>query len=229
PGTPGPFDTHYLVSNATSSTTTANMKCYNMVSQRIGPAGGLNISIPAYDMDVVGPSAYALEPNFTDYGWCYFARTVGDDIAVTFIAGLSNNGNLITSNSALALVADTAQSQVSQDDANLPYWTREGSWTTYLLALNPTAVSRNFTMNVYNSAGALQSTTSVTLGARDLDVYTVGTPGGFGNADITNAGTFGKGFVGWVAGVNYTTLQAFIYAVPLDKDDIYRLASGDRP
>ena len=230
----GPFTTHYLISNTTSNSTTVNVKCYNDITARVGPAAGINVSLGSFDMDVYTPISLGLttDPAYTGYGWCYFARTVGDDVAVTFIAGISVGNNLITTDDSKILMSDTAQSMTTDQDANIPYWTKEGSWNTHLLALNPTATARTFTMDVYNASGVLQGTDSLVLSARDLDFISipdaVGATG-YGNADIGISGPLGHGFVGWVAGVNYTSLQGFIYPVPLDKDDASLLVSGDRP
>jgi hypothetical protein len=230
----GPFTTHYLVSSTTATGATVNMKCYNDGALRVGPAGGLNIILGAFDMDAFWLSTVSgvtTDPNFTGYGWCYFAVTSGDDVAVTFIAGLSVGNNLITTNNSLLLMADTAQSYVTTNDANIPYWTKEGSWNTYLLPINPTTTSRTITMNVYNPSGVLLGTWTGTgpFAGRDLDFISipdaVGATG-YGNADIS---VNGRGFVGWVAGVNYTSFQGYIYPVPLDKDDVSILSSGDRP
>jgi len=230
----GPFTTHYLVSSTTPSGATVNMKCYNDHGVLLAPTAGTTISLGAYDMDPIwlsGVSGLTTDPNFTGFGWCYFAVTGGDDVAVTVIAGISVNNNLITTNDSTLLMADTAQSYVTFEDANIPYWTKEGSWNTYLVAINPTTTSRNITMRVYNASGVLLGTwTGISgLGARDLDFISipdaVGATG-FGNADI---GISGRGFVGWVAGVNYTSFQGFIYPVPLDIDDKSLLVAGDRP
>ena len=235
PPATGPFTTHYLVSSTTSSGATVNMKCYNDTFNRVGPAAGTTINLGPFDMDAIwlsGVSGLTTDPSFTGYGWCYFAVTSGDDVAVTFIAGLSVGNNLIATNDSKILMSDTAQSMTTLQDANIPYWTKEGSWNTHLLALNPTTTARTFTMNVYNASGALQGTFPIILSARDLDFLSipdaVGATG-YGNADIGISGPLGHGFVGWVAGVNYASFQGFIYPVPLDKDDVSLLGSGDRP
>lgn len=235
PPATGPFTTHYLISSTTSAGATVNVKCYSdLAGTRVGPAAGTNVSLGPFDMDVYTPITLGLttDPAYTGYGWCYFAVTSGDDVAVAFIAGLSVGNNLITTNDSKILMSDTAQSMTTLQDANIPYWTKEGSWNTHLLALNPTATGQTFTMNVYNASGVLQGTFSIILSARDLDFLSipdaVGATG-YGNADIGISGPLGHGFVGWVAGVNYASFQGFIYPVPLDKDDVSLLGSGDRP
>ncbi len=237
----GPFTTHYLISSTTGSGATVNVKCFNDTIQRVGPVGGTTVTLGPFEMEVWDPVSLNLTPdvNFTGFGWCYFAATVGDDIAVAFIAGISVGGNLITTNNSLAIMADTAQSQVTDGcgggdcDANIPYWTKEGSWNTYLLAISPTTTGTNATMDVYNPAGVLLGTFTFPgtpdLQPRDLDFQSipdsVGTAG-FGHADISAAD---RGFVGWVAGLNFVSFQAFMYPVPLDKDDTDSLGPADRP
>ncbi len=232
----GPFTTHYLVSSTTVTGATVNMKCYDDGEDLLAPTAGTTISLGAFDMDAIwlsSVSGLTTDPHFSGYGWCYFAVTSGDDVAVTLIAGISDGNNLITTNNSLAMMADTAQSKVTNYDANIPYWTNEGSWDTFLLAINPTATNRNITMNVYDASGSLLGTWTGLLGGlgpRDLDFVSipdaVGATG-YGNADIAMSG---RGFVGWVAGVNYASFQAFMYPVPMDKDDVSApLAPGDRP
>lgn len=239
----GPFTTHYLVSSTTGVVgTTVNVKCFNETIEPVGPVGGTTITLAPFEMEVWSPVSLGLTPHvdFTGFGFCYFAVTGGDDIAVTFIAGISEGNNLITTNNSLAIMSDTAQSDVLDGigiaDANIPYWTNEGSWQTYLLFLDPTATGTDLTMDVYNPAGILLGTWSAggtpDLAPRDLDFTSMidavpATAGAWGHADIA---TPDRGFMGWVAGVNLVSFQAFIYPIPLDKDDISTpLGVGDRP
>jgi hypothetical protein len=235
---PGPFTTHYLVSNTTGFTNSVNVKCFNDGGGRVGPAAGITIALSAFEMEVRDPVSLGLtgDLSFTGVGWCYFASDAGggnDDVAVTFLMGASVGGNLITTNDSRGLMADTAQGQVTIDDANIPYWTQEGSWGTFIFALNPTATSRTVTMDVYNPAGALLGTWpgDGPFAARDLDFTQVvdavpAAAGGFGMADIEVSG---RGFVGWVIGFNGVSTQAFIYPIALDKDDTSALVPADRP
>jgi hypothetical protein len=56
----------------------------------------------------------------------------------------------------------------------------------------------------------------------------VGVPAytGWGSAVISISG---RGFVGWIAGVNYTSFQAFIVPIPLSVSWVSELVAGDRP
>jgi len=206
-----------------------NVKCFNDSFARVGPAAGINIALSAIEMTVRDPVSLGLtvDPAFTGLGWCYFATSSGDDVAVTFLMGASVGGNLITTNNSRALMADTAQGRVTDDDANIPYWTQEGSWSTFILALNPTATGRTFAMDVYSPVGTLLGTWlgDAGLSARDIDVTSIvdAVPAAathFGMADINISG---RGFVGWVVGFNAVSQQAFLYSIPLDKDDTERL------
>lgn len=240
----GPFTTHYLISETTGSGGTVNVKCFNDQIQRVGPAAGTTVTLAPFEMEAWDPVSLGLtaDLNYTGFGFCYFAQTSlsGDDFAVSFLAGVSEGRNLITTNNSVAIMSDTAQHHASIQDANIPYWTQEGSWTTYVLLVDPTATGRNLDMNIYNSAGTLVGTWSAPgspgLAPRDLDMTTIvdaapGTAGHFGHADINPSGAIvaGAGYMGWVAGLNFTSLQAFMYPIPLDKDDIFDLTSGDRP
>src|SRR5574337_1200804 len=58
------------------------------------------------------------------------------------------------------------------------------------------------------------------------------TAGFWGHADLNAGGSpVGFGYMGWVIGLNNTSLQAFMYPIPLDKDDTEDLGSAitDRP
>lgn len=236
---PGPYTTHYLISSTSGVASTVNVKCYNDTGSRVGAAGGFSVGLGVgFDMDVHDPVTLGLttDPAYSGFGWCYFAVTSGDDVAVTFLVGDSVGGNLITTNNSRFVASGTAQSQVTDDDANIPYWTREGSWDTYIVALNPTASSgHTLTVNIYDSASNFQTSWSgdFGLGARDLDLTSVSAlaPAAFfGNADVDiGSGSSDRGFVGWVSGLNFNSGQAFLYNIPLDKDDLSNLIAGDRP
>jgi hypothetical protein len=241
----GPLTTHYLVSNTTPFVSPVNIKCYNDQIQRVGPAAGTTITLNGFEMEVWSPISLGLTPdvNYTGLGFCYFASidsaTTGDDIAVTFLVGISEGNNLITTNDAVAITADTAQSNVSVDDANIPYWTEEGSWDTYALLVSPKATGSDLDMDVYTTAGTLMGTWSAPgspgLAPRDLDMASLSgeipsTAGGYGHADLdASTAPPGFGYMGWVIGLNNTSLQAFMYPIPLDTDDTTPLTSGDRP
>ncbi len=231
----GPFTTHYLITNAKEFAITVNVKCYSDIGPvRVGPAAGTNFLINPHAIAWADPGSLGLtvDPSFTGFGWCYFASSGGDDyFAVGFVAGVSVGGNLITTNNSRAIMSGTAQHMVSLK-ASVPYWTKEGSWDTYILALNPTTTSRTLDMNAYNSAGGLLGTWTTTLSGRDMDYGTiaalVGVPAytGWGNADLA---INGRGFAGWVAGLNFASLQAFISPIPLSSLWVSELLAGDRP
>ncbi len=239
----GPFTTHYLISETTGLTGgIVNVKCFNDQIQRVGPAGGTNIALAPFALQVFDPVSLGLtvDVNYTGFGFCYFAQTgLGDDFAVSFLAGVSEGGNLITTNNSVAIMSDTAQHNVSNQDANIPYWTQEGSWSTFVLLINPTANLFDIDMKLYNTAGTLLGTWipggTPALAPRDLDMTTIvdaapSTAGGFGHADINSSSAINRGYMGWVAGFNFASLQAFMYQIPLDKDDIaFPLGPGDRP
>ena len=237
---PGPLTTHYLISSTTAFGATVNVKCYNDQIQRVGPAAGTTVTLAPFAMEPWDPVSLGLtaDPLITGLGFCYFAVTAGDDIAVSFLVGISDGNNLITTNNAVAITADTAQSNLSDDDANIPYWTEEGSWDTYVLLVSPRATGSDLDMDVYNAAGALLGTYSAPgipgLAPRDLDMASIvgeipATAGGWGHADLDAAGAAGFGYMGWVVGLNNASLQAFMYPIPLDIDDVNPLVSGDRP
>lgn len=247
----GPLTTHYLISNTVGTTSTVNVKCFNDTLDRVGLAAGTTITLTAYEMEVWSPVTLGLtsDPFDTGLGFCYFAVTDAspDDIAVSFLVGISENNNLITSNDAVAITADTAQSHVTDDDANIPYWTEEGSWDTYVLLVSPKTGSADVDLDVYDAAGNLLGTwTGVAtpgLEPRDLDMASIvgevpAAAGGYGHADVglhTGPPPAGFGYMGWVIGLNNTSLQAFMYPMPLDRDDSTHedgagpLGAADRP
>ncbi len=239
----GPLTTHYLISNTTSSVSPVKIKCYNDQIERVGPAAGTTITLNAFEMEVWSPISLGLtsDAEYTGLGFCYFASTAvfADDIAVSFLVGISEGNNLITTNDAVAITADTAQSNVSDDDANIPYWTEEGSWDTYVLLVSPKATGADLDMDVYNTAGTLMGTWSAPgfpgLAPRDLDMASLSgeipaTAGGYGHADLdASSAPAGFGYMGWVIGLNNTSLQAFMYPIPLDTDDTTSLTDSDRP
>lgn len=236
--TPGPLTTHYLISNGDTSAATVKVTCYNDVIQRVGPAAGTTITLTAFGMEVWSPVTLGLttDLNFTGLGFCYFAVTAGGpEIAVAFLVGISDNENLITTNKSLAMMSDTAQGQVGGSDANIPYWTNEGSWETFILPINPTGVGTDLTLNVYTPGGAVLGTWNSPgtpdLEPRDLDFASISgvVPAAAGLYGIADIDTTDSKFMGWMLGWNSWSLQAFMYPVPLDSDSTTSLDSGDRP
>lgn len=229
----GPYTTHFLVSSMeTASTVNVNVKCYNDSSQRVGPAAGTTIPVAFHGLGVIWLTSLpgvTTDPLFTGIGWCYFTSNTSYDIAVSFLMGISVGNSLIATNNSVGIVADTAQGMVSNSDANIPYWTNEGSWVTLLLALNPTATARTMVMSVYNAAASLLSSGAIVgfTAARDMGVALISASSGtFGVADIDITG---RGFAGWILGFNVASYESFMYQVPLDSTDTSRLISTDRP
>jgi hypothetical protein len=243
----GPLTTHYLISNTTSSVSSlVNIKCFNDQSQRVGPQAGTTITLDPFAMEVWSPISLGLtdDPLNTGLGFCYFASTGGSpgDIAVSFLVGVSELNNLITTNDSVWIMADTAQSNVSDDGANIPYWTQQGAWDTFVLVVGPTALGADIDMNVYDKDGNLMGrwgappdTGSPGLAPRDLDMTSIAAAvpaaaGGFGHADLdAGSAPVDFGYMGWIVGVNNVSLQAFMYPIPLDADDTGALFSDDRP
>ena len=232
PPATGPFTTHYLINNPQSWGITVNVKCYNDYFMRVGPVAGTTVTPGAHSIAYTDPVTLGLttDPSFDGYGWCYFASS--DYFAVGFVTGISVGGNLITTNNSRAIMSGTAQHMVTTQLASVPYWTKEGSWDTYIIALNPTTTAQTLTVSAYNSAGVLLGTWVTALSARDMDWGTiaalVGVPAytSWGNADISISG---RGFVGWVLGLNFTSYQAFIVPIPLSVSWVSELGAGDRP
>jgi hypothetical protein len=233
PPATGPFDTHYLINNARPNPITVNVKCYSDIAGvRVGPAAGTTFDLPAHTIAWANPVSLGLttDPGFTGFGWCYFAGS--DYFAVGFVTGISVANNLITTNNSRAIMSGTAQHMVTTNLASIPYWTKEGSWDTYVLAFNPTTTGQTLTMTAYTPGGAVVGTWITTLSARDMDYGTmaalVGAPSytSWGNADFSITG---RGFVGWMAGINFASLQAFISSVPLSVLWVSELVAGDRP
>jgi hypothetical protein len=229
----GPYTTQYYISSATSSSGNVNVKCFNEFSSRIGPAGGTDITIDfGFDMDRYTLSDLLLpsDPSFTSVGWCYFRVTSGDDVAVGVVMGLGSGATtILSSNSSRLISADTAQSAVTAFDANIPFWTKTGGgeatgggWETYLIAIDPSnAAVGSLFVDVYGEVGNLLGTQSDTFYfGKDLETFKLGAAAGattLGNADVHVSGA--PYFVGWILGINYVSLESFMYAVPLDKDD----------
>jgi len=250
PGIAGPYSTEYYVAATTGNTsTTVNVKCYNEYQDRIGPAGGslieLNDGATAFDTDIVNPVNLQLttDPDFTTRGWCWFERLTGDDFSVGVAMGLGNGqGAILTNNASRAVSMSSASGNVSNQDGSVPIWARtgggfasKGGWESYLIAINPTTIDFTMTVDVYDTGGNVLGSnpfdgpSASPLLARDLDVYELGTAGGGsatrGNADVSIPYVNTRGFAAWVLGVNYVSLESFLYAVPMDKDDTMLLST----
>jgi hypothetical protein len=237
----GPFSTVFYMANGTATIINVNVKCYNDVIQRVGPAAGVTFNLAAFDIDVATPVNLQLTsaPNFTGLGFCYFARTSGDDFAVTFAMGIQGNNPglfalhpLFSSNASMALGASTAQAMVSADDSNVPLWLGGASWSTFLVLVGPTASSvGNVRTDIYNTGGSLLGTQTRNIAGRDVEFYVLSAVGGsHGMADITrtSAGAT-RGYMGWVYSVNSANFEGILYDLALDKDDVSPLVAADRP
>ncbi len=233
PPATGPFTTHYLINNVAGATNTVNVKCYSdSNNQRVGPAAGTTFNIAPNAIAWADPASLGLttDPSFTGFGWCYFAGS--QFMTVGFVTGISVGGNLITTNNSRAVMSGTAQHYVSTEMAGIPYWTSEGSWETYVLAMNPTNTTRTLTLNAYRNNGTLLGTWTPTLQNRDLDYGTIAsligvpTTTAWGSAEIS---INGRGFVGWIAGINFSSFQAFIVPIPLSTATLSSLTNADRP
>lgn len=237
----GPFSTVFYMANGTAGTMTVNVRCYNDVIERVGPALGVSFNLAPFDLTVVTPANLLItgDPDFTGLGFCYFARTVGDDFAVTFAMGVQGNNPalfalhpLFASNNSLAIGASTAQAMVTADDANVPLWIGGANWTTFLVLVGPTpAAVGNVRTDIYNTGGTLLGSQTRNIAGRDVELYTLSAEGGsHGMADITrtSAGAT-RGYMGWVYSVNQVSFEGLLYDLALDKDDVSALAAGDRP
>jgi hypothetical protein len=243
-GATGPFSTVYFLSNATSASINVVVKCYNDVTQRVGPPAGTTVNLQAFDVDAVTPVTLGLttDPLFTGQGWCYFAETSPgvNDFSVAIgmgVQGVAGGGSvtgathpIFTSNASLAIGMSTAQASVSNDDGNVPIW-HGSNWRTFMILLNPTTANvGTVNVDVYGASGNLLGTANTALSARDMDVVVLSNFGARGNADLGQpilSAT--RGYMGWIFGVNDTSLEAFFYDIPLDKDDVSVLAALDRP
>lgn len=232
-GAAGPWSTVYLVSNMAATSKTATIKCYNDTSVRIGPAAGTSVFLSAYNLSFFTPEALGLttDPAFTGFGWCYFA-TSNNTIAVgvgTGVRGIAGNPTIFGSNNSRAIAMDAAQAMVTTAFSNLPFWTKQASWASYLVSINPTTTSRTLTVNVYDDAAVLRGNTTPPLSARDMNLLEISALGGtatFGGAEVLISN---RGFVGWVAGFNSASMELFFYGVPLFDGTTSFLEVGDRP
>jgi hypothetical protein len=240
-GATGPFSTVFYIANGTSIVMSVNVKCFNDVVQRVGPPAGVTFNLVAFDVAVVTPANLLItgDPDFTGLGFCYFARTAGDDFAVTFAMGVQGNNPglialhpLFASNNSRAIGASTAQAMVSADDANVPLWIGGTNWTTFLVLVGPTpAAVGNVRTDIYNTGGTLLGSQTRNIAGRDVEFYVLSAAGGsHGMADITRT-TAGatRGYMGWVYSVNQVSFEGILYDLALDKDDVSALAAGDRP
>lgn len=232
-GAAGPWSTTFLVSNMAATSKTVTIKCYNDASVQIGPVAGTPVFLGAYGWDYFTPEVLGLTtaPAFTGFGWCYFA-TSNNTVAVgvaTGIRGVAGDPSIFGNNSSRAIAMDAAQAMVTTAFSNLPFWTKQANWASYLVSINPTTTSRTLTVNVYDGAAVLRGTSSPPLSARDMNLLEISTLGGtatFGGAEVL---INGRGFVGWVAGFNSASLELFFYGVPLFDGSTSPLVAGDRP
>jgi hypothetical protein len=233
------YTTHYVITNGSAATNNINIKCFDDKGARVGPAAGTSYTAAAHGINVFSPVSLGLtsSPNFDGLGWCYFGSA--SPIAVTYLMGAADNGNLIPTNNARGISTDTAQNGITNTLALIPYWTQEAGWKSYILSLFPTNNGAPvFKMDVYNTFGALLGTKTMyasTNSARHMDGFnipqSVATAATFGSAriDVRLSNSAARGFMGWVIGYNDVSNESFQYAIPLWDQTVSGLDDPDRP
>ncbi len=201
------------------------MKCFNDLSQPVGPSNP-NLSLAMFQTFALAPvSTFApldlsSSPNFTGRGWFYFSSA--DKFSVEVAWGLWPNtavlssgkvvgGNeleLFRSGSSVGVGIAVGQSMVAGATGtvavipgvgNVPLWLGAfgGSRFDALILVNPTAVSGQVTVNVFDCAecSPMQAPTPVTVplpgrGMGFVFLSTFGTvPFPEGNASINSGAT----------------------------------------
>jgi len=229
-GATGPFTTVYVVSNATSATANVNVKCFNSATARVGPAAGTDIVLGAFSSQSVTPVSLGLTTavGFDGLGFCYFARTLGINFAVTFAMGIQGNNPpgftvhpLGASNASLAIGTGNAQADVTQNRATAPVWLGS-NWITFLFVVCPTAAGFGpMRVDVFDTAGKLLGSPTAVLSGRGVAVFSLSAFGGQqGTATVNRLENIARGYQGWVYGFNLNSFQAFLYDLPLDRDDV---------
>jgi hypothetical protein len=257
---PGPFTTVFLIRSPKVGPASVTIKCFNQSSQPVGPSSP-TVSLAASQTFIsaaattFAPTDLSSSPNFTGIGWCYFSSVDKFSVEVAWgffptsalvVGGKIANGNeieLFRSNNSVGLAIANGQTVVAGAIAgtavipgvgNVPLWTG-GNWLDILILVNPTLVSGQVTVNVFNCAAcnpmSAPTPVTVSLPARGLGLVvlssfaTVSFPEG--NATINSGSTCC--FVGWHWALDPTSRQVIFRDVALDRDTTRSLGLTDRP
>lgn len=175
------FTTNYVFTASEGSNTTVNVKCFNDVSQRIGPAAGVNVQLNA-----TGQSAQhtpttlgvASQPLFTGLGWCWGNNTSSAlDYNVQITIGVTSDltpGGILNSPSSTFVAANTGLAESSNRLGGIPYYTTSGGALNFLFVVNPIGFSRTLTLQLFDAGGVQQGAAQTrSIQGRDLEVLSI--------------------------------------------------------
>jgi hypothetical protein len=235
------LDTEVVIGNNEGGGETANIKCFNDNGVRVGPGAGTNVVLSANDAEVVTLEHLEIttDPNFTGVGWCFVRNTTpAGDLGVSVIVGLQGAGlpantsrpaasRILGSDASTLVATDVGQGMYTINDASLPNWTHQGSWLSFLLAINPRQVAGSLNLEVFDMAGGLlQDLTGVnTLAFPARAMVLRAFPAGSGHADMDADG--GARLFGYYFAANLSSLQAMLGQVTLDNDDTLGLGNAE--
>ena len=198
------FTTNYVIT-ASGGTATVNIKCFSNTLQRIGPAAGVNVSLPAAGqvaqqtpilLGVVGDLFFG-----GGVGWCWANNTLSGNLYDTqFTVGITTDlspGGILNSGTPTFFVG-TGLTQMGIG-GDIPFFTTAGA-QNFAFLLNPTSTSVALTLQLFNTSGIQQgSNLNRVLNPREVAVLPI--PGVFGLPTPPMSGsvriTAGFGFLGW--------------------------------
>lgn len=198
------FTTNYVIT-ASGGAATVNVKCVNNTFQRMGPAAGVNVLLPAAGqvaqltptlLGVVGDPLFG-----SGVGWCWANNTLSGSVYDTqFTVGVTTDlspGGILNSGTPTFFVG-TGITQMGIG-GDIPFFTTAGA-QNFAFLLNPTSSPVALTLQLFNTSGIQQgSNLNRVLNPREVAVLPI--PGMFGLPTPPMSGsvriTAGFGFLGW--------------------------------
>ena len=235
------FTSNYVITANEGANTTVNVKCFNDVFQRVGPAAGVNVQLSATGQVAHHTPTTLLvttDPLYTGLGWCW-ANNInsGLDFNVQTTIGSTSDltpGGLLNSPVSTLLGTSTGLAETSNNVGGIPFFSTVGGASCFAVLLNPLPGSRSVTLQLYDAAGVAQGAPLVrNLSGRDLDVLQI--PQAFGSATPPTTGSVkltagGNGYLGWIIQVYPTGGGRLLFTpIGLDGDNAVLLAPGDAP
>ena len=208
------FTTNHVFTANEDAPTTVNVKCFNEMSQRVGPIAGVTVELNAAgQLSQQTPTTLGVtnDPLFTGLGWCW-ANNIDpnqfDFNVLTTIGSTSDlsPGGLLNSAGSTLVAANSGLVTTSFNRGGIPYFnTSGGTAATYVFLLNPLSTeSGQVSLQLYDAAGTAQGSPLLrTLSGRAIDVLSI--PGVFELATPPVSGSItittdlgGYGYTGWI-------------------------------
>lgn len=213
------FTSNYAFAATGSGAVTVNVKCFNDASQRIGPAPGVNVPLPAAGavaLHTPPTLAVTTDPLFLGSGWCWAQALTAETFSSQITVGATTNlGPGAIQNDPNALfVGNSTGLAVTSRKLGIPYVTIGPGIQDFAMIVNPNPSVVSAAIGLWNASGVLQSPGFLirNFPGRSLQVLSIPsdlgvvTPPPSGSVAVGTAEAIG--LLGWFFSVRASTNRA---------------------